>query len=687
VTSLSSSIGRVPNALASRLALGNINRTSVGLLRVQSQIVTGRDLLRPSDDIVRATTIGVLDDRMERGVQVRRNLEHAAASIGTLDSIFGEASGLANQAKSIASSQLAVTSSAAERNGQASVVRQMLQSLADLANRESVAGFALGGSQTTRRPFEEHLGGFRYTGIGSGLLTDLGGTSGVPITAGEGNPLTGLVSRVRGSVDLNPALTPETRLSDLAGGRGLGVSLGPIDFSFGGGPLGRIELSGADTAGEVAARIGNALRRYEADNGVTVLGPGGVDLAGGGLRIDVVGGTPAPELRFFEVGTAVTARDLGLTAETPFAFASGAGAGVDLEPGVTWRTPVAGMAGVSGALGSILVENGGRKVALDLSSAETLEDVRNLIEGAGLGVRVVINEDATGIDVVNELSAGSGRALSIGEVAGSGGTASRLGIRTMDASTRLSGFNFGKGVSIVDGVKDPTTGLVGASLNTDFTIAVGDAAGTVLTIDLTPQDVVSIASLMAAVNAQASAQLTAAGLPSDTIRATLADGPNGISLVRTGTFPGTVVVVPVNNSQALADLGLMDGTWDPASATLTGVDRARVRVESLFTHLIDLREALLRNDVPGIALAGEGMDGAIDGLTDFRGLIGSHGQRVDEGLTREEDRAVLDEGTRSTLRDVDFATAATTFSLLQTQLEAGLRVTALAGSRTMLDYL
>ena len=196
-----------------------------------------------------------------------------------------------------------------------------------------------------------------------------------------------------------------------------------------------------------------------------------------------------------------------------------------------------------------------------------------------------------------------------------------------------------------------------------------------------------VGTLTAAINAQASAQLTAAGLPADTIRATLADGPNGISLVRTGAFPGAVTVNPTNNSQALADLGLMDATWDAGSATLRGADRARVRVESLFTNLIDLREALMLNHVPGIALAAESMDDTIDALTDFRGLVGSHGQRVDEGLAREEDRAVLDEGTRSTLRDVDFATAATTFSLLQTQLQAGLQVTALSGSRTLLDYL
>lgn len=41
----------------------------------------------------------------------------------------------------------------------------------------------------------------------------------------------------------------------------------------------------------------------------------------------------------------------------------------------------------------------------------------------------------------------------------------------------------------------------------------------------------------------------------------------------------------------------------------------------------------------------------------------------------------------SSLQDVDYAEAATRFSLLQTQLEAGLRVTATQGSVSLLDFL
>src|SRR4051812_35845752 len=106
MSSIPGNLARVPNMLASRLALANINRTNVELLGIQEQISTGRAILRPSDDIIKAATIAVLDDRLDRSGQIKRNLSHAAASLGVLDSVFAEANDVAQQAKSIASQQV-----------------------------------------------------------------------------------------------------------------------------------------------------------------------------------------------------------------------------------------------------------------------------------------------------------------------------------------------------------------------------------------------------------------------------------------------------------------------------------------------------------------------------------------------------------------------------------------------------
>ncbi len=678
---------RVPTTLGSHLALSNMNRVNAELLRVQSQIATGRDLLRPSDDVVRAAGIGVLDDRLERSQQLIRNLSHASASLGVLDTALGEAAEMPQQARSIASEQINLTSSAAERAGQVTVVDQILAGLFNTANRESVAGFIFGGSQTTRQPVEQFLGGYRFRGDGPGLTTDLGTASRVPITLGAGNPLAAISGRIRSTVDYNPSLTADTRLSDLNGARGLGVTAGVMEVAINGGGRATVDLTGADTVGDVTRRIESAIRGLEASQGVTVLGPGGVSMAGGSLDLDLSASAVGTSVEFFDISTGSVAKDLGLTDTTPFLLTPGAHTGADLDPKLTWRSPINTLAGINGALGQIRIKNAGRSVVVDLSNAQTLQDVKNLIEGANLGVRVAINPDGSGLDIHNEVAAGSDRALSIEEVGGQSLTATRMGIRSFSGETRIADFNHGRGVKIVDGVTDPVTGGVSATGNIDFEISLGDAAGTLITIDLRPQDMGTVQSVVDRINDEIQTQLAAAGLPANSLQAGLSDSGNGIVLVRDPSLPNPTQVGARNNSAAAEHLGLLGGSWDAASATFAGEDRATVRVESIFNHLLDLRAALAGNDTRGIGLAGTDLEAMANELTEHRGLVGAFAQRVETAATREEDRAIFDEQVRSELRDLDYTSAATRFSLLQTQLEAGLRATALARQQSLLDFL
>lgn len=689
MSSIPSNLARVPNMLASRLSLASINRANVGLLIAQQQLSTGREIQRMSDDIVKAAAIGLLDDRLERSDQIKRNLSHADSSLNVIDSILAEAADAAGQGKSIAADQLSLTTSPAERLGQATVVDQILAGLFNTANRESVAGYAMGGTVTSRPPIESLYGYYRYTGVGTtGLTTDLGLASNVPITLGAGNPLVGAGTRLRGTADLNPTLTAGTRLSELEGARAQGVSIGPIEFAFGGGPRSTLDLSGSDTLADVTTRLTAAIRQYEADQGVTILGPGGVSLAGGSISIDVVGGTPPPQLTFTEVGAGTTARDLGLANDAgSLTFATGSPAGADTRPNLSFRTPLAALNGLTGPLGQLRVSNAGRSSVVDLSSAQTLGDVKNLIESANLGVEVVISDDGASIDLINQVAGGAAGSLSIEEVPGQNATAARLGIRSFSPSTRLSDFNFGKGVSILDGVTDPTTGLIDPNLNRDIRITLGNAAQTTIDIDLRPQDMTDVASLLARINSEAASQLAAAGLPTTALTASLSDGPNGITLSQDPSFPGPIQTSSLNNSPAAEQLGLLGANYDPASSTMRGQDRARVRVASMFSDLVDLRDGLRSNDTRGISFAGEMLDRSIGGLTEVRGMVGGFGQRVESALSRETDRAVQDEATRSGLRDADFAEVASRIALLQTQLQAALQTAGTSRSLSLLDFL
>ncbi|MCW5767582.1 MAG: hypothetical protein KIT19_02780 [Phycisphaeraceae bacterium] len=692
MTSIPPGLSRAPNLLMSRNALSTINRTSVGLYRVQQQISTGQRISRPGEDPVAAATLSVLDARLERSSQLLRNMQHAAASLATIDTALSEASDLVNEARQIASEQVNSTASAEERAAQATIVDSLLRQLFTLSNRSGVQGHIFAGSTPGSAPVTEFFGAYRYTGSGPGLVTDIRLGSTAPLTLGNPGAIGATSARHNGFVDLAPTLTGSTRLRDADGARGLGISTGAITMRFDGGPAATIDLSHAQTFNDVAHSITAAIRQYESDNSTTILGPGGVSFSGESLSFDIVGGTPDPTLTFSDIASGITARDLGLASDTaPITFDVGSADGASVSPRATWSTPLSALAGLditgSGPLGSIRVTNAGRTAEINLADAQTLQDIKNLLETAGLGIRVAINQSGTGIDIHNEVSGSRAGALSITDTDPTNQSALRLGIRTFSGATLASQLNDGRGVRIVHNRTDPITGLPDSSLDVDFRIGLGDADGTLIDIDLRPQDLTTIDAILARINAQLDAGATAAGHAPGTIRASLSPTANGIVIERTGTFPDPIRLERANNSNALEDLGLLNTTIATDGSSTLGRDVAAVRVDSLFTALIDLREALATNSTSGIAIAGENLQRFVDRVAQERAVVGGYARRIDLEVVYEEGRRTVDQTTRSQLLDTDYAEAVTRMTLLQTQLNAGLQSTVAATSRTLLDFL
>jgi flagellar hook-associated protein 3 FlgL len=690
---ISASFGRVPTFFNSQRTLSSLNRTNAELFKVQQQLASGKRVNSFSDDAAAASIIALLDDRIERSGQRLRNLDHADSTLNILDSALSEASKLSLDAQELALEQINSTFSASDRKAQAAVVESLIQSLLRVANTEASGGAVFGGSTPGRLPVEGLYGGYQFVGTGPGLITDIGLGNSVPLslglgpgTGGGGNPIGATATRVRGTVDLDPTITADTRLADLNGGRRLGVSLsggggGAIEYSVNAGQRVKVDLSGADTVGDVLDRLTASFREYEQTNGAVLLG--GLGSIDGQLTVSTV---PGVAIRFFDVASGTTAQDLGLTnpgSATPIVFDQTSNRGLDLDPKLSWSSPLSALNGTQGVLGSIRLRNLGQTSIVDLSQAQTLQDLKNLIEGAGLGVRVEINQQGTGIDVLNQTAAGVDQAMSISEVAGSNQTATRLGIRTFGPDTRLSDFNDGRGVRIADKGSDPITGLPDPAKDIDFTIKLGDLAGTAFSVDLRPQDLATVQTVVDRINAQAQA----VGIAPADFAAGLSEDENGIVLRQGAGFAQVLTVIEQNNSQAARDLGLLDGTYDATTKTLRGQDRATVRVDNFFTALIDLRDSLLKDSTPGIGLAGQRIERMVSGLAEVRGLVGGFGSRVVAAKEREEDIGVLDQTTRSTLQDLDFTEAATRFSLLQTQLQATLQATAQTSSQTLLDYL
>lgn len=675
------SFSRAPTNLQIMQNLRNINSTNSALGRINQQLSSGLDLLRPSDDPVRSAAVATLDARIEATGQILKNLNFAGSTSGTLDQALSDAKSLIDEAMSIASGQ--INSDPETRESQAVIIDSLIDSLYSIVNQDSLVGHIFGGSSPGRQPVIFDRGAYRFVGEIGSLTAALGSASDVPLTLGAGAALGELSDRIEGVVNLDPGLTPDTLLSDLNGATDSGVDLGVLQFSFSGGPAGSVDLSGAKTVGDVVDSLNSAIQQYEVDNSVSVLGAGGVSINGNGLAVDV----PAGSLTFTDVTGASVGESLGLAFSTPTAFNAGNSQGADLDPRLTWTTPVSALDGLGGTpLGSIVVTNNGSRRTLDLSGAQTLADIRSIIESGDSGVRVVIDDSGQSINVVTESAGTAAHALSISQVAGDN-TAELLGIRTLASYTPVSAFNDGRGVEVVSGRTDPITGLVDPALNTDFTITLGD--GFEISIDLSPSDLATVGTLVTAINGQADAQLLAAGRPVTDFEAGVSAGDNGIEFLQGAgaALSGGLSVRPMNNSTAAEQLGLMDAKNLSSNTGIRSEDRARIRVDNLFSHLLDLSEALKADDTFGIEVAAERLGLSQDRLIQARSRVGGYTQRLDNEVRRQEDRIVFDEAVRSQLRDLDYAAASTEFARLQLQLQAGLSVAAQTQQLTLLDFL
>lgn len=676
MSSFPTSYARSPTLLFSQQSMNALGRTGYSIARVNQQLATGLSILRPSDDPIASATVSILDARLERSGQILKNLNFAGNSLGALDGALGDAKSLIDEAYSIASGQLSSPADAESRKSQATIIDSLISSLFNISNTESMVGYVFGGTNPSSAPVSFINGGYRFTGERGGLTAALGAVSDIPITMGADNAIGALSNRIEGTVDLDPNLTMSTELGDLNGARGLGISRGSFSFSFNGGPTASVDISGADTVGGVAALLGAAIIQYESDNGVSILGPGGVGVSGGALDLDIAAGS----LEFFDDQGSYVGADLGLVSSPATAFTSGAGTGADLDPRLSWTTPIAQLGGLGGAgLDQLKLSNNGQSFTIDLSGATTLGDIKSAIESASDGIRVQISEDGTALNVITETAGTSDLALSISEIAGGNDTATLLGIRSYAADTPISVFNDGRGVDIATGNADP-------ALNTDFKIVLGNDFE--ISIDLQPEDIATVGSLIAAINAQADAQLTAAGLSAADFQAQLSPTSNGIEFTQSGAMGalGALSISP-GKSAAAEQLGLLEATASNGGSTLTSGDRAKVRVNNLFTHLLDLASALRDNDTLGIQVASENLKLSLDDLVQSRSKVGGYARRVDSEVLRQEDKQVLDTAMRSQLRDLDYAQASSRFAQLQLQMQATMSVIAQTQSRTLLDFL
>jgi len=641
-------LARVSLLLRSDLLMSNIRTNNVDLLKVQNQLATGLKLSRPSDSPTEATTIMHLDGVLERCRQYLSNIEFANGYLSSADNALGQAGDLVREAHTLALQSVGMGTDDAGRTANAAMISQIVEQLVTIGNTAYRGSYVFAGRNASQAPFEALAGGVHFTGDLNEVQARVADDNQAAFSVNAHDTFGVISSQVLGIRDLNPDIVGGTLLSDLRGALEEGVRLGSIRVSDGTN-IAVIDLSSCKTVQDVLDKC-NA----EAPAGMNFA----VAADGTSLQISV----PLGDITVTEVGSSTTARDLGIYE------AAGAGTvlnGQDVDARLSPATPVTALAGGAGIdqisglrLTNSLVAN---TVPIDISAAQTMEDILNAINNSGRGVRAEINADGTGLNVFNLLS---GSAMTIGENGGT--TASDLGIRSLHAGTTLAELNGGRGVHFQAGQP--------ALLVTD---RAGNSCGVVLDGCRTIQDV------MDAINAAA-----AGAVPPVQVTAALTATGNGLELTDGSGGPGnlTVTTHPANQSGYFTaqELGLDQSV---AANVLTGADVNPAQPEGLFAHLLQLRDALLADDDAAISRAATALveDGKL--MTTMRGVVGSHVQALEDRQTQMQDNQLAMETLRSDIRDIDFTEAITRYQNLYAALQGNLITGSQLAKVTLLDFL
>lgn len=622
------------------------------LFRLQNQISSGQRLLAPSDDPAAALRGQALQSLLERKTQVKTNLSTSQSYLSATDSALSSVSQLLASARGSALGVVNTISSDEQRNAVQVEIDAAVRQLVDVGTQQFRKRYLFSGSRSTEPAFELVDGYVRYNGNEQRMLS-FSDIDSVFETNLDGHTVFGALSEpVRGSVDLNPALTANTRLADLRGGQG--IELGSIIVSDATDTV-TIDLSVAETIGDVAAIL-----EANAPAGRTITAT--VTATGLNISLDAGGGG---NLTVTDVSNSQTASQLGIRSTTT--IGTGPLVGGDLEPLLRKTTELANV--LDGGLdltSGLQIKNGSSTYTIDLSTAETVEDVLNALNHSDASVLATINDAGTGIDVRSRLS---GADFSIGENGGS--TATDLGLRSFVVDTNLSELNHGLGVHSVNG--------------NDFGIRRRD--GTLLEFDTSNLDTVQ--DVIDAINSHANNQD-----PATQVTAQLAETGNGIELVTNDTsIASTLRVVARNGSQAAQDLGLIPVGQNESDAPtsggsrLTGRDVNQLEVTGAFNSLIKLSRALVDNDLPEMTRLMPQLDDANLNVNYARAELGARQQTLETMQLRLQDEEVEIQTALSEELDVDLAEALSNFTARQAALQATLQSSAAISRLTLLDFL
>ena len=290
-------------------------------------------------------------------------------------------------------------------------------------------------------------------------------------------------------------LSRDTKLSSLNDGIGIYstdstedlVEVDDLKFTLRDGTVGGVDLTGATTLGDVIDRIND-------DEHLTGKITASISLDGTRLEITDTTGSTAQNLKIENGVLGEAADDLGISFDSDSSTVNKLSGARRLVGGLQ-DTLVDSLKGGAGFdLGNIdIADRNGATATVDLSSAETINEVVDLINGSVVGVSARVNDSRNGF-IIEDTSGGSGNLV----IADNGATTTAtdlgividaaqdsintgsLGRRTVSESAQLSTLNGGKGIELGDFRITNSEGIESSLVNLDATNNEAETLGDVI---------------------------------------------------------------------------------------------------------------------------------------------------------------------------------------------------------------
>ena len=641
--SAAGNLSRVSTSLRTFTLLSQLQNNSVNLFELEQQLSSGRRILSIADDPIASERIARSVKSLESQDQILSNLRFADGFLAAADSSITDITDLLNEAARIASEQAGNLQTAEERESQAVIIDGIIDQLLNVGNRQYQSRFLFGGRQTTQPVLNSQFGRVTLAGDIADLrtLVDPGFTLPYNVTAEK---LFGIdAATVGGDANFNVAINNNVRVSELRGATDRGVTLGQIRITESPGQTFDVDLSGAETVGDVIDIFNNAAATV--GSSITLQ----VDAASGNALQLTAG--PFSTITVENVGSSPTATDLGILGSSTGPGAALTGSNVNRR--IALQTALADIqpSGLSLTDG-VTIKNGENSTVVTFDSATTIQDVLNRLNASGVGIRADINQNGDGIEIRNLIA---GSQLLIGENGGS--DALNLGIRTLNSDVPLARLNGGRGINTFDGP--------------DFEIV--DPNGVAFSVDIS--NAVTLQDVLTAIN-------VAAGTAGASIAASLSPDGGGIQLASAGG-PGNITVNNLNQPAA-QELGILKTGSD---TILTGDVVGGFTQPGVFSALYRLRDGLLADNSSEITEAGNDIDDLRKDIINVLGAVGARSRDLRNRVNQTEDAVAATEILLSEVRDVDFVEAVTRFQQAQTALQASLQVGSANLNLSLLDFL